>query len=142
MQIRNCIRCGKLFNYMGKPICSVCIEQDEKDFERVKEYIYDHPKCSMTEVSKETGISIKKITKFLKEGRLEVVDGAVGWLTCESCGKEIKSGRFCKECANRLKNTLYEVSNRDKDKKDEPDIKKTNYDTKMHLKHHLNKEER
>ena len=30
MQVRNCIRCGKLFNYIGKPICYECIQQDER----------------------------------------------------------------------------------------------------------------
>ena len=59
MQLRNCRRCGKLFNYVGKPICNECVQQDEKDFELVKAYIYDHPKATITEVSKETGVSVK-----------------------------------------------------------------------------------
>ncbi|HOA79460.1 MAG TPA: MerR family transcriptional regulator [Defluviitaleaceae bacterium] len=142
MQVRNCIRCGKLFNYIGKPICYECIQQDEKDFEKVKEYIYDHPKATITEVSKQTGVSVKKITKFLREERLEVVDGSVGWLTCESCGADINTGRFCKECTLKLKNNLSEFSslNDDKDKEDILDIKKTNYNSKMHLRHHLKRD--
>jgi hypothetical protein len=37
--VRNCRRCGKLYNYIGgAPICSSCREKDEEDFKRVKVY--------------------------------------------------------------------------------------------------------
>lgn len=142
MQLRNCRRCGKLFNYVGKPICNECVQQDEKDFELVKAYIYDHPKATITEVSKETGVSVKKITKFLKEERLELAEDSPAWLTCESCGVEIRTGRFCKECSMKLKNNIGQYSSLDKDrnKEDAIDIKRTNYNSKMHLRHHLEKD--
>jgi len=46
--IRNCKRCGRLFNYIGgRPICQDCKKQDEEEFKRVKEYLYEHPKASI-----------------------------------------------------------------------------------------------
>lgn len=102
MDMRNCRRCGKLFVYTGMPICRDCIEQDEADFQTVKQYIYEHPLCSLAEVSSETDVAVKKITRFLKEGRLEIVKGSNIFIECESCGKQIKSGRFCKSCSDSL----------------------------------------
>jgi len=139
LEVRNCIRCGKLFNYLGKPICNGCIEKDEEDFEKVKEYIYDHPKCSISEVAEAIGVSIRKITKFLREERLEVAEGSVGWLTCESCGEEIKTGRYCKECSGGLRERLSSISGIEQDKEPEVELKKANYKSQMHLKHHLKK---
>ncbi len=102
--VRNCRRCGKVFNYIGgPPICPSCVEQDEKDFKLVKEYLYKNPGASMSEVSTALEISSEKITRYLREGRLEIVgdDGNLV-LQCENCGKSIRTGRLCAECAGNL----------------------------------------
>jgi len=101
--LRNCRRCGKMFNYIGVPICPTCVESDEADFKRVKEYLYQNPGASMSEVSSVLEISIEKITRYLRDGRLEIVGGSGNMiLHCESCGKSINSGRFCDMCSNDL----------------------------------------
>lgn len=102
--VRNCRKCGKIFNYIGGPsICPVCKELDEQDFKRVKEYLYDHPGATMSEVSTALEISVERIKSYLREGRLEIV-GEQGniVLECENCGKAIRSGRFCDECSKSL----------------------------------------
>lgn len=109
--IRNCRRCNKIFNYIGGlPICYDCKKQDEINFKRVKEYLYEHPGASLYEVSKELEISVQQIKVYLKEGRLEIV-GESGnmFLECEKCGKSITTGRFCKECANEVANDIKSV---------------------------------
>ena len=98
--VRNCRKCGKIFTYLGgSPICPNCKQLDEVNFKKVKDYLYDNPKASLTQVSEDLEISLEKIRRFLKEGRLEIVsdDGNL-FLECESCGKSIKSGRYCDEC--------------------------------------------
>ncbi len=102
--VRNCRKCGKIYNYIGgAPICSQCKELEEDDFKRVKEYLYENPGASITQVSTELEISIELIRRFLKDGRLEITgeDGNL-ILECENCGKSIKSGRFCDECERNL----------------------------------------
>ncbi|MFZ5986022.1 MAG: MerR family transcriptional regulator [Bacillota bacterium] len=106
--VRNCKICGKIYNYIGgSPVCQDCRQQDEADFKRVKEYLYDHPGATIFEVSKELEVSVQKIKGYLKEGRLEIV-GEEGnmILECESCGKSIKTGRFCNDCAKGLANDI------------------------------------
>lgn len=102
--VRNCRKCGKIFNYIGgAPICPSCRQLDEEDFQRVKEYLYENPGASITQVSVDLDISMEKIKRFLKDGRLEIKgdDGNL-ILECENCGKSIKSGRFCAECERDL----------------------------------------
>ncbi len=106
--VRNCRRCGKIFNYIGGiPICPTCKEADEEDFKRVKEYLYKNPGATLSEVSSALDVSVEKIKAYLKEGRLEIIgnDGNM-ILECEVCGKAIRTGRFCDECSKDLTNEL------------------------------------
>lgn len=102
--VRNCRRCGKIFNYIGgQPICQVCREQDEEDFKRVKEFLYKNPGASLSEVSAALEISVEKIKQYLKDGRLEIINNEGNMvLECEMCGKAIKTGRFCDDCSKGL----------------------------------------
>ena len=108
MDVRNCRRCGKVFTFRGMPVCNDCFEADEKDFETVKDYLLEHPGASTMEVSTQTDIDVKTITRFLREGRLEA-EGIVvsdSDLCCEKCGTNIKSGRYCDDCLKKIQNEL------------------------------------
>lgn len=111
--VRNCRKCGKLYNYIGgAPICPRCKELEEDDFKRVKQYLYENPGASLTEVSTELEISVELIKRFLKDGRLEITseDGNMV-LECENCGKSIKSGRFCQDCERDLASGFRSAAN-------------------------------
>lgn len=105
MDIRNCKRCGTVFPYQGIPICNSCKRQDEEDFLRVKKFLEEHPNTTLLELSNELEISVEKVKKFLKEGRLEAI-GANLMIECEACGKLIKNGRYCEECQNKTMKNL------------------------------------
>ncbi len=97
--IRNCPRCGKVFTCIGRPICNKCVELEENEFKIVKEYIYDNPGATISEVSEETEVSVEKIMRFLREERLEIKsENSNLLLECERCGRAINSGRFCENC--------------------------------------------
>lgn len=102
--VRNCRKCGKIYNYIGgSPICPACKQLEEDDFQKVKRYLYDNPGASITQVSTDLEIGIEKIKRFLKEGRLEIAgDDGNMILECENCGKSIRSGRFCDACEQDL----------------------------------------
>lgn len=102
--IRNCRRCGKVYTYLGgPPLCQACKQLDEEDFKRVKDYLYKNPGASISHISNTLEISVEKIKRFLKEGRLEITDNEGNlFLECERCGKAIKSGRLCDDCEKEL----------------------------------------
>ena len=102
-EIRNCPRCGKIFSYIGRPICHNCLESEENEFKIVKEYIYDNPGATISEVAQETEVSIEKIMRFLREERLEIKsENSNLLLECERCGRAINSGRFCDNCKDEI----------------------------------------
>jgi flagellar operon protein (TIGR03826 family) len=109
--LRNCRRCGRMYNYLGgPPICIDCKNADEEVFKKVKDYLYDNPGATLSQVAMDLDVSVEKIKMFLKEGRLEITDDSNIVLECERCGKSIKTGRFCKECQNQVSDDLERTS--------------------------------
>lgn len=103
MDIRNCTRCGKIYKYDGFKICPTCRREDEEDFVKVREYLYEYPGANLHEVHEGTGVDTSKIIEFLRQGRLEIADDSNLILECEICGVSIRTGRFCDKCASDMK---------------------------------------
>lgn len=109
MNVRNCRRCGKIFNYVVGPfICPMCREEMDKKFREVKEYIREHKGVGIQQVSEECDVDVSQIHQWLREERLELVEGSGIVLTCENCGAVITSGRYCQKCKNNLASGLNE----------------------------------
>lgn len=99
MNVRNCARCGRMFNFVAnEQICPNCKKKEEDSFQKVKEYIRDNPNCGLKQVSDECEVSAKLIKQWIKEERLEFSGGGGITLNCESCGAPISTGRFCDKC--------------------------------------------
>ena len=105
MNVRNCRKCGKLFNYaMGQMICPACKDALESDFKKVKQYIQEHNCSSIHEVAKECEVEVSQIQQWLREERLQFSSDSQVMLTCEVCGEPIRTGRFCDKCKNNMAN--------------------------------------
>ncbi len=103
MDVRNCKGCGKLFNYIsGPPLCPTCARTLDAKFEEVKEYVYEHPRVDIQEVSEVFEISVSQIKQWIREERLSFAEDSMIGLDCERCGAIIKTGRYCKACKDKL----------------------------------------
>lgn len=102
--IRSCLGCRRMFHYMGfgHSYCAVCKEKDEVDFNKVKDYIYECGTATALEVSEYTGVSLKTIELYLREGRLIIPEDSPIFIKCEKCREDIRSGRLCADCAYQL----------------------------------------
>ena len=111
MNLRNCARCGKMFNYIGgQPICDPCKKAIEEDFQKVKQYIEDNPTASLRMISEENQVSTKQIQQWIREERLEFSKDSPIQLLCESCGDPIITGRYCAKCKNNVAKSLSSVA--------------------------------
>ena len=111
MNVRNCRKCGRLFNYVsGPPICMQCREALEAKFQEVRKYIQEHAHASIPEVSEACDVSTNQIQQWLRDERLELCEGSGITLQCEECGASIVTGRYCEKCkanmANRLSDSI------------------------------------
>lgn len=107
MELINCKKCGRMFGSQnGELYCSKCRVDDDADFKKVREYLYDNPGASVQEVAEGTGVSETLIIKFLKQERIEITEDENSLLSCERCGKSIKTGRYCVVCKAEMKKEL------------------------------------
>ena len=107
MNVRNCRKCGKLFNHIaGIPICPNCKEELEKVFQNVKKYVREHPNADMKEVAEVCEVEISQIQQWIREERLEFTKDSQVKLPCENCGTMIRSGRFCEKCKDSITKKL------------------------------------
>ncbi|MDE7282639.1 MAG: flagellar protein [Lachnospiraceae bacterium] len=107
MNVRNCRKCGKIFNYVsGPPICMQCREALEEKFQEVKKYIQEHKHSTIPEVADACDVSTNQIQQWLRDERLEIAEGSGFVLFCENCETPILSGRFCDKCKNSMANQL------------------------------------
>lgn len=107
MNVRNCKKCGKIFNYIsGIPICPSCKEDTEKKFMEVKDYIRENKMAGITEVAEKCDVEVRQIRQWVREERLEFSAESPVGIDCENCGEMIRSGRFCENCKNLMAKEL------------------------------------
>lgn len=132
MDVRNCRKCGKLFNYaMGPIICPQCKDKLEEKFQEVKKYVFDNKGCGITEVSEACDVSPQQIKQWLREERLQFSEDSAVTLSCESCGASIRCGRFCEKCKSNMTHDLKSAYKKEpapapqktKDRKDSPKMR-------------------
>ena len=122
MNIRNCKKCGKIFNYVTGPvICPRCREDQESKFQEVKKYVQENRGADIAEVAEVCEVEIKQIRQWIREERLQFADDSPIRIPCEGCGAMIQSGRFCDKCKAELtsgfKQTLGQNKPREMEKK-------------------------
>jgi hypothetical protein len=71
MDIRNCKRCNKIFRSDGPAVCPECSPNEQGDFSKIRDYLFSHPNSSIFDVNLATGIDVKIISRFLKDGRID-----------------------------------------------------------------------
>ena len=104
LEVGKCESCGGLLrdNGLGIYICSKCGSENLSEFGKVKRYIQQYGPSNAFEISLATGVSMEKIDKFLRQGRIEIPEGSDRYISCEECGADIRYGRYCPRCAAKL----------------------------------------
>ena len=103
MDVRNCRKCGKVFNYIsGVPICQACRELEESKFQEVKKFVQDCKEAGINEIVEQCGVSHNQVNQWIRQERLVFADDSPIGINCEGCGCMIKTGRFCEKCKNDL----------------------------------------
>ena len=132
MDVRNCRQCGRIFNYLsGPPICQVCKEKGDAKFQQVKEYVRDHPGSTINQVAEENEVTPKQVKQWVREERLQFSDDSPVVFQCETCGANIKTGRYCDACKKKQANTFEQSIAKPEPVKVEPEPQKGSDKNKM-----------
>lgn len=95
-----CEICGKpMAVTYEKDVCPNCVE--EQLFHEVRDYIRAND-VNEYDVAYEFHISVRKVKKWIQEGRIEYKEGTpvkgIMGVHCKICGKPITFGTICAEC--------------------------------------------
>lgn len=118
----NCPRCGKVFVKGIQAICPACNKEVEVEYEKCAEFLRQEENrgCSTNELSDGTGVSVRQITQFIREGRISVKNHPNLGLPCEACGTLIQSGHLCNDCAKKFNKQMEGLFSNQNTETDEP----------------------
>lgn len=104
----NCKQCDgvMVFKGVGEYQCEACGALDWDDYGKVRNYIEKHKGATAAEIEAAVGVPQRSIRRMLKESRIEIAEGSKVFLYCESCGKKMRSGRFCSECEVQIHRSI------------------------------------
>jgi flagellar operon protein (TIGR03826 family) len=104
-KLANCSRCDALFVQAVRDICPKCFKEVELEYEKCAKFLRkrENRGSNIHQVSEATEVSVKQITKFIKEGRISVEGNPHLGYPCESCGDPIRKGNICESCMRGLK---------------------------------------
>lgn len=107
MNVRNCRKCGKIYNHvMGMKMCPACKQKMDDKFMEVKEFIRKNKTATLAEVCETCDVDSNQIHQWIREERLQFSDDSPIKIACEGCGTMIGSGKFCPKCAAGLADKL------------------------------------
>lgn len=102
MNVENCPRCGKIYVKNFRDVCPECVKDIDNQYEKCVKFLRDYRKGTISELSEATEVSIKQITKFIREGRISIVNAPNMSYPCEVCGTLIRENSICLSCRQRL----------------------------------------
>ncbi len=106
MNLGNCPRCGRLYALNFRDVCSNCIKEIEREYQDCADYLRENKGATIQELSDATEVSIKQITRFIREGRISIENAPNMMYPCEVCGTLIRDGHMCDSCRTRLTKDL------------------------------------
>lgn len=126
-ELTNCPNCETLFlKSKFRDVCDSCFKEEEKLFEKVYQFIRkkENRTATMVQVIDATEVDEELIIKFIKSGRLKLMQFPNLGYKCEKCGATIREGRLCVTCSDTLRSQLKvfqqeeerrkEITNRDR----------------------------
>jgi hypothetical protein len=86
-----CPVCGRL----SRGVCAACVREEAVQLGRLRALLAERGPLSAEEISRETGVPVERVLRWLREGRLQPVPGA---LRCRGCGRPVHAGDLCGLC--------------------------------------------
>ncbi len=83
-------------------------------YEVVSKYLRENRGAGIQQVSDETEVPVRQIVKFIREGRISIMNMPNMSIPCESCGISIREGHLCDDCRKKLSRDVRHLSEDEK----------------------------
>lgn len=105
MDLSNCPECGEIYiKSKFRDVCEKCWKSEEAAYDTVYKFMRkrENRAATMLQVVEATGVSEALILKFIKNGKLQITQFPNLGYPCDKCGKIIRTGKLCEDCASEL----------------------------------------
>lgn len=126
LNVANCDRCGKVYVKNNYGMCTNCIKDLEAEYEKCLKFLRENRSCTIQELSDETGVDMKQIVKFIREGRISIRNHPNMAYECDICGTSIRTNNICDDCRTRLTKDLEHLQEDEGRKKDLEEQQRSN----------------
>ena len=101
-QLANCTICGRLYLKDHTDTCLDCYKKIEQEYKLVANFLKVERNrfASIDEVSEFTEVPVKRITDFIRDGRIYAEDYPNLGYPCAHCDKMIQRQMLCASCFN------------------------------------------
>jgi flagellar operon protein (TIGR03826 family) len=109
MDLSNCPECGEIYiKSKFRDVCEKCWRQEEAAYDTVYKFMRkrENRTASMLQIVEATGVVEVLILKFIKNGKLQIVNFPNLGYPCDKCGTMIRNGRLCEGCTAELRSDL------------------------------------
>lgn len=113
LYVDNCPGCGSIYRKNPIHLCAACVAELERQYRVCEEFLRRNRKATLAELSDGTGISVAKITRFIKERRIYIEDRPNMGYACELCGSSIRSGKLCPTCYVKIQKDIVKTMKRE-----------------------------
>lgn len=137
LNVMNCIRCGKLCVRTVSEMCPACLKELEAHYEACLNYLRDNRGITLQELSDATGVPVKQIIRFIREGRISLVNAPNLTYPCEVCGTPIREQALCPSCRQRLMNDFNQAQKDERRKEETKQQESASYQIKDRLRDRL-----
>ena len=105
MALMKCPRCGKVFDKVRSPVCVRCRDEEERDYDKIRESLERHPNMNADETVKDAQVDLAVITRMVKEGFMVDTAQLAGSTKCGMCSAPAisLSKKLCQACLEKLK---------------------------------------
>lgn len=71
-----CTVCQRFFEkqHAAQEKCQTCNDRDEADYRKVRDYLERHEGATVSDVMKDTGVSLKTLDRFIAERRVYIIN--------------------------------------------------------------------
>lgn len=103
-QLENCRNCGRVYFNGYRNYCIDCHEKIERQFKIVVDFLRKDQNwnTTMESLADSTGVPMKRIQEFIRDGRIFAEDYPHLTYPCSKCGKPIKHQMLCDQCFEQL----------------------------------------
>lgn len=111
--VQNCPNCGNIFRKSTWSVCQDCKNEIEIELSKCTDFIRRNRQTTMAQLIEQTGVEEENITKYIRDGKINIMDAPNLSYPCDLCINPIRKGNLCYNCKVKLNSDIDKMKDQD-----------------------------